>query len=61
MTILHHNMVLEKGTNDDIIYYRILWIDNKQEIMYIFALNDNKALPIKLNIVDIISDKKVLY
>ncbi|MCX2827252.1 hypothetical protein ORL93_16070 [Bacillus sp. DHT2] len=52
MNILYHNMILE----EDKIYYRVLWVDYKQEVMYIFALNDSKALPIKRNVLDIISD-----
>ncbi|KIV73148.1 Transposon Tn7 transposition protein tnsB [Bacillus mycoides] len=56
MTILYHNMILEEDTDEDKIYYRVLWVDYKQEVMYIFALNDSKALPIKRNVLDIISD-----
>ncbi|PFD40374.1 DNA-binding protein [Bacillus cereus] len=56
MTILYHNMILEEDADEDKIYYRVLWVDYKQEVMYIFALNDSKALPIKRNVLDIISD-----
>lgn len=56
MTILYHNMILEEGTDEDKMYSRVLWVDDKQEVMYIFALNDSKALPIKVNVLDIISD-----
>ncbi|MGD6892622.1 Mu transposase C-terminal domain-containing protein [Bacillus mobilis] len=56
MTILYHNMILEEDTDEDKIYYRVLWIDSKQEVMYIFSLNDSNALPIKVNVLDIISD-----
>lgn len=56
MTTLYHNMILEKDTNDGMIYYRILWINDKHEIMYIFALNDDKALPVRVNVSDILND-----
>lgn len=56
MTILYHNMILEENTDEDKIWYRILWVSDNQEVMYIFALNDRKALPIKVNVSDIIKD-----
>ncbi|TKH84329.1 Mu transposase C-terminal domain-containing protein [Bacillus cereus] len=56
MSVLYHNIVLEEDTDEDKIYYRVLWIDSKQEIMYIFILNDSNALPIKVNVLDIITD-----
>lgn len=56
MNVLYHNMVLEEDTDEDKIYYRVLWIDSKQEVMYIFILNDSNALPIKVNVLDIIMD-----
>lgn len=56
MVILYHNMILEENIDEDKIWYRILWVSDNQEVMYIFALNDRKALPIKVNVADIIKD-----
>ncbi|EEL47916.1 HMG-I and HMG-Y, DNA-binding [Bacillus cereus Rock3-44] len=47
-------MILEEDTDEDKIYYRVLWIDSKQEVKYIYL--DSNALPIKVNVLDIISD-----
>ena len=35
MTILYHNMILEENTDEDKIWYRILWVSDNQEVMYI--------------------------
>ncbi|PEU38688.1 DNA-binding protein [Bacillus cereus] len=56
MAILYHNMILEENIDEDKIWYRILWVSDNQEVMYIFALNDRNALPIKVNVADIIKD-----
>lgn len=56
MGILYHNMILEENIDEDKIWYRILWVSDNQKVMYIFALNDRKALPIKVNVADIIKD-----
>ncbi|MDA1924757.1 MULTISPECIES: integrase catalytic domain-containing protein [Bacillus cereus group] len=56
MNVLYNNMILEEDTDEDKIYYRILWIDSKQEVMYIISLNISNALPIKVNVLDIIND-----